>query len=191
MESIWAILELLLISAIVLAFGLAAAIVFETFRRRFNHTYVFTITPSNKKNPICSSSEMLVYGFSILILCFKFGNSEEDLIICVFIITPFSKKLYFFLIFFWIFGVWFFDLDFVLWILWSLCMFIRTPFSKRALVCIFLNYCCMNFLVLILYFAGMWKLLLFLKIRLHLSRYLLIHLKKLNLLHLLCFPWKR
>ncbi|KAL3338113.1 hypothetical protein AABB24_030347, partial [Solanum stoloniferum] len=40
MESIWAILELLLISAIVLAFGLAAAIVFETFRRRFNHTHV-------------------------------------------------------------------------------------------------------------------------------------------------------
>ncbi|KAK4717185.1 hypothetical protein R3W88_015523 [Solanum pinnatisectum] len=40
MESIWAILELLLISAIVLAFGLSAAIVFETFRRRFNHTHV-------------------------------------------------------------------------------------------------------------------------------------------------------
>ncbi|KAK6790279.1 hypothetical protein RDI58_014079 [Solanum bulbocastanum] len=40
MESIWAILELLLISAVVLAFGLSAAIVFETFRRRFNHTHV-------------------------------------------------------------------------------------------------------------------------------------------------------
>ncbi|CAN4096002.1 unnamed protein product [Withania somnifera] len=40
METIWAIFELLLISAIVVAFGLAAAIVFEAFRRRFNHSHV-------------------------------------------------------------------------------------------------------------------------------------------------------
>ncbi|KAJ8566106.1 hypothetical protein K7X08_030583 [Anisodus acutangulus] len=38
--AIWTILELLLISAIFLAFGLVATIVFETFRRRFNHTHV-------------------------------------------------------------------------------------------------------------------------------------------------------
>nr|XP_009591666.1 dolichyl-phosphate beta-glucosyltransferase-like [Nicotiana tomentosiformis] len=40
MGVIWTILELLLISAIFLAFGLAAAIAFESLRRRFNHTHV-------------------------------------------------------------------------------------------------------------------------------------------------------
>ncbi|XP_075081720.1 uncharacterized protein LOC107775648 isoform X1 [Nicotiana tabacum] len=40
MGVIWTILELLLISAIFLAFGLAAAVAFESFRRRFNHTHV-------------------------------------------------------------------------------------------------------------------------------------------------------
>lgn len=48
----------------------------------------------------------------------------------------------------------------------------------------------MNFLILILHFAGMWKLLLFLKIRLHLSRYVQTHLQKLKFLLLLRLPWK-